>query len=81
MESTIDRFMLLLELEKVKMPWLERQTGIDAKRWHSVKQRKVMRTSELDAIIKIYPEYSYWLVTGKEISEIDQINPLTKRAN
>ena len=40
-----------------------------------------MRTSELDAIIKIYPEYSYWLVTGKEISEIDQINPLTKRAN
>ena len=81
MESTIDRFMLLLELEKVKMPWLERQAGIDAKRWHSVKQRRVMRTSELDAIIKIYPEYSYWLVTGKEISEIDQINPLTKRAN
>lgn len=79
-ESIVDRFLLLLDFEKNKMPWLEGQTGIDAKRWHGVKQRKVMRTSELDAVLKIYPNYAYWLTTGKEIPEAGQISPMTKRA-
>jgi hypothetical protein len=79
MNDTVDRFLLLLELERVKMPWLEGQTGIETKRWHSIKQRKVMRTSELDAITCLYPEYAYWLATGKELVAAGQVSPLTKR--
>lgn len=79
MESTVDRFILLIEIEGIKMPWLEERTGIDAKRWHTIKQRKIMRTSELDAITELWPEYSYWLATGKELPEAGQISPMTRK--
>jgi len=81
MESTIDRFLLIIEYEDVRMPWLEGQTKIETKRWHNIKQRKVMRTNELDAFNQIFPEYSYWLTTGKELPEAGQISPMTKRAH
>lgn len=80
MDETVNRFILLIDYEGIKMPWLEERTGIEAKRWHTIKQRKVMRTSELDAITSLWPEYAYWLVTGKEISEAGQISPITRKA-
>ena len=79
MKSTVDRFILLIELEGIKMPWLEERTGIEAKRWHTIKQRKVMRTSELDAVTELWPEYAYWLVTGNEMPEAEQISPMTRK--
>tara|TARA_R110001583_G_scaffold136559_1_gene288382 strand:- start:65 stop:319 length:255 start_codon:yes stop_codon:yes gene_type:complete len=80
MKSIVDRFLLLVSAEGVKMPWLEEQTGIEAKRWHTVKQRKGMRTSELETIIAIWPEYAYWLTTGQELPDAGQISPSTKQA-
>lgn len=79
MESIIDRFLLIVEVEGIKMPWLEGVTEISAARWHDVKKRKVMRTSELDALNKIFPEYKVWLSTGLEIPESGHISPMTKR--
>jgi len=38
-----------------------------------------MRASDLDALVLVWPEYAYWLVTGKEILETGQTNPLIKR--
>jgi len=80
MESIVDRFLVLIEAEGVKMPWLATQTNVDAKRWHTIKQRKGMRTSELEALIAIWPEYAYWLTTGAEAPEAGQISPATKQA-
>ncbi|CUS41990.1 MAG: hypothetical protein VB954_00110 [Thalassolituus sp.] len=80
MESIVDRFLVLVIAEGVKMPWLAAQTNIEAKRWHTIKQRKGMRTSELEAVIAIWPEYAYWLTTGKEIPDSGQISPSTKQA-
>jgi len=80
MNEIIDRFIQLVELEHIKMPWLERQTGIKQDRWHSIKKRKVMRTSELEAMYKICPEYQIWLATGFEVPELGQISPMTKDA-
>ena len=39
-----------------------------------------MRTSELEAIQAIYPEYAVWLSTGLEIPEAGHVSPMTKRA-
>jgi len=39
-----------------------------------------MRTSELDAVLSLFPEYALWITTGKEIPEAGQISPMTKRA-
>jgi|TARA_B100001059_G_C17485249_1_gene403622 hypothetical protein len=81
MERAIDRFLLLIETEGVKFPWLERNTGIGSTRWNSVKRRTVeMRASEIEALAKLWPEYAYWLTTGKEIPEVGQISPITKKA-
>jgi hypothetical protein len=81
MEDLIDRFLLIVEAEDIKMPWLEAQTGIKAKRWHTIKQGKEMRTSELGAFNKIFPEYAVWLNNGFEIPEAGHISPMTKRAH
>lgn len=80
MNPIVDRFLLIIKYEDIRMPWLEKQTGIEAKRWHSIKQRKVMRTSELEAIQTLYPDYAVWLSTGIEIPEAGHISPMTKRA-
>ncbi len=39
-----------------------------------------MRTSELDAVLSLFPEYALWITTGKEIPEAGQISPMTKKA-
>jgi hypothetical protein len=79
MEESVNRFLLLMSEERITAPWLEGKTGIEAKRWYSIKQREVMRTSEMDAVIKLFPQYAYWLATGQEIPEAGQISPLTKK--
>jgi hypothetical protein len=38
-----------------------------------------MLASEIQALAKIWPEYSLWLATGEEIPEAGQISPLTKQ--
>lgn len=80
METTVDRFLTLWEEEELSAPWLNRNTGIDTTRWYSIKQRKVMRTNEVEAIQKIYPEYAVWLTTGLEMPEAGHISPMTKKA-
>ena len=81
MNSANERFKLLVEAEGIKLPWLANETGIDRDRWNSVKHSKAkMAASEIEALDKIWPDYSYWLATGKELPEAGQISPMTKKA-
>jgi transcriptional regulator with XRE-family HTH domain len=38
------------------------------------------RMEDLEAISAIYPEYEYWIYTGKELPAGGQISPMTKAA-
>lgn len=78
MQNIVDRVLIIFEVEDLRMPWLEKHTGVEAKRWHSIKQRGIMRTSELEALIHLYPEYAYWLATGKEMISEGQLSPKNK---
>ena len=81
MEKAVDRFLLLIDAEDVKLPWLESVSGIPAKRWSNVKYKAAeMRAEELVALGRVFKEYAYWLTTGEEIPEVGQISPMTKRA-
>jgi hypothetical protein len=80
MQSIIERFLVIWKEERLTADWLAERTPIDAKRWYGIRNRKVMRTSELEAVIAIWPEYAYWLTTGKEIPDSGQISPSTKQA-
>ncbi len=82
MEKPIDRFKLLIQLESIKMPWLEAETGINRKRWTNVKtEHSEMRAEETEALCRIWPEYTMWIASGIEMPEAGQISPLTKRAH
>jgi len=77
-----ERLNAVIEEEGANRPFLEKQTGIKAKRWSNVQSGQAKAyAEEIEAIAKIWPEYSYWLVTGEEVAEVGQVSPLTKRAN
>jgi len=75
-ESTKDRLIRLMDFKRVGPAELNRQTGIAAQRWADIRTGRVRAsTEELDACIKLWPEYAYWITTGKTIPEAGQISP------
>lgn len=55
---------------------LVRGTQISHNRWLTVRHRKArMSTEEMEALISLFPEYAYWIATGKTAPEIGQISP------
>jgi len=82
MSEPIDRYRLLIQLESIKLPWLEKKTGVDRKRWSNVKLGHAeMKANDLQALCQVWPEYAYWLATGFERPDKGDISPLTKKAH
>lgn len=53
---------------------LARLTGISIDRWKSIRSRGVRAsTEEVDACVELWPQYAYWLVTGKTQPEVGNI--------
>ena len=77
-----DRINAIIEEEGVNRPFLEKKTGIKAKRWTNVQNKQAKAYGEeIEAIATLWPEYAYWLATGKELPEAGQISPMTKRVH
>lgn len=75
-----ERLNAIIEEEGANRPFLEKQTGIKAKRWTNVQTGQAKAyAEEVEAIARIWPKYSYWLVTGSVIEEVGQISPQLKR--
>jgi hypothetical protein len=44
-----------------------------------VLRRKVaLRSKELSSIAALFPEFEYWILSGKELPQAGQISPMTK---
>lgn len=71
-----ERLIELIEISGMKPKELENQTGVDRMKWANVK-RKAQRVNQehIEAAVKLWPEYAYWLTTGKTIPEAGQISP------
>lgn len=80
MKTIVERLLAIWDEERLSAKYLEKMTGIKEKRWYGIRERKVMRTEELEAINLMFPEYAFWLTTGDEIPEAGQISPMTKKA-
>lgn len=77
----VERFRLLVQMENIKMPWLEKNSGIERKRWANIKNSGYeLKATETQALGKIFPEYALWITTGEELPEAGQISPLSKLA-
>ena len=80
MESITERFLVIWDFERLEAKWLEKETAVKEARWYTIRKTKDMRTSELEKVQDIFPEYRYWLSTGQELPEAGQVSPMTKRA-
>jgi hypothetical protein len=62
--------------EKSRFVHLEQATGINARSWgHAYNQRTRFSTEHIEAISKLFPEYAYWIITGKTIPAHGQTSP------
>lgn len=61
---------------------LETQTGIDAQAWkHFYSGRNRPSAAQLEAICKLFPRYTLWLMTGNVNEEAGQTSPEIEALN
>ena len=76
MSDIRERLIKALDFIDLKNPALERKTGIKASDWSSLRNRRVRANEDhLEAVDKLAPELSFWVMTGKTAPEIGQISP------
>jgi len=76
MNNINSRTLLVLDKSMLSNPALEAKTGIKSTTWANVRLKKIRINEEhLEAIIALWPEYAYWITTGKTMPEAGQISP------
>lgn len=75
--SIKERALALIEIKGASPRQLEELTGIDRYRWQNLKNKEPQKATEehLEALAKLWPEYAYWLITGKTLPAVGQIAP------
>lgn len=72
-ETTAYRARLLVKLLGPKKTSLH---GGDYDRWRSISKGAIrVSTEEVDVLVKLYPQYALWLVTGNPKPDIPQVAP------
>lgn len=71
-----ERIIQIIDKSGFSKEELEEKTGISYYKWGNLRTKK-QRVNEdhLEAVNKIWPEYSYWVMTGKTLPEAGQISP------
>lgn len=76
-----DRLISLFDSKRTSV-WFEKETGIDRYRWGNIRSGKArLSDAEIDAVVKVFPQYSLWLVSGEIAPEIGQTSPDYDGAN
>ena len=76
-----DRLISLFDGKRTSV-WFERETGIDRYRWGNIRSGKArLSDAEIEAVVKLFPHYSLWLVSGDIAPECGQVSPEYEEAN
>ena len=76
MNNINSRALEILEKSLLSNPALEKKTGIRKETWANVRLKKNrFNEDHIEAIVKLWPQYAYWLTTGKMLPECGQISP------
>lgn len=80
--DAIERIDLLAKIEGLSRPELAKKCGIKEDRMKNVINRRAkLYQEDMEALFKVWPEFSYWLATGEELPEAGQISPMTKKSH
>lgn len=76
-----DRLISLFNAKRTSV-WFEKETGIDRYRWGNIRSGKArLSDAEIEAVVKIFPQYALWLVSGEVIPESGQVSPDYERTH
>ncbi|MAX89205.1 MAG: DNA-binding protein [Pseudomonas sp.] len=76
-----DRLISLFNKERTSV-WFERETGIDRYRWGNIRNDKArISDAEIDAVVKLFPQYALWIASGQIAPECGQVSPEYDEAN
>lgn len=75
MDSIDDRVRALVD--KTGLDELVKRTEISGTRWRTVRYDKRTRisTQEVEALVRLYPQYALWLASGQVAPEVGQTRP------
>lgn len=76
-----DRLISLFDSKRTSV-WFEKETGIDRYRWGNIRSGKArLSDAELDAVVKLFPQYALWLASGEVAPDCGQTSPDYDEAN
>lgn len=74
--SIAERIKIVIKSEGITLKWLSEQSGVGYAKWQSVFHKGTRVNEEhISAVSSMYPEYLYWVVTGKTLEQCGQISP------
>jgi hypothetical protein len=76
-----DRLISLFDSKRTSV-WFEKETGIDRYRWGNIRSGKArLSDAEIEAVVKLFPNYALWLASGEIAPECGQTSPEYEEAN
>lgn len=79
-----ERVITVLRHSRLKLPQLEELTGISRYTWSNLKnpaKNREIKAEEIEAIVKLYPHFALWIVSGNAHPECGQVSPDYEEAN
>lgn len=71
-----ERLIAIWDFSGLSAKDLEDKTGIDRNNWYSLKNgRRRANEDDIKEMVKIFPQYAYWITTGEILPEAGQISP------
>lgn len=72
-----ERVITIIKFSGMKNPELEAQTGIGRYTWQNIRNKpdRELKTEEIEAVVKLYPQYALWIASGQIAPEIGQTSP------
>lgn len=73
-----ERVITILKNSGIRLPELEERTGISRYTWNNLKntaRKREIKAEEIEAIVKLFPQYALWVVSGEIAPEAGQISP------
>ncbi|MES9872506.1 MAG: hypothetical protein ABW146_05295 [Candidatus Sedimenticola sp. 6PFRAG7] len=72
-----ERLKFLMDFYGVSAPWIEKKTGVKAHQIRNAKSKNTRINQDIyDAVEKLWPEHSYWFMTGKTLPDCGQTSPV-----
>lgn len=73
-----ERVITVLKHSRLKLPQLEELTGISRYTWSNLKnpaKAREIKADEIEAVVKLYPQFALWIVSGIVHPDCGQVSP------